>query len=128
MAIPFVDGGRSPGGVDCWGLIYLVYRDMLGIELPSYGEISARDLIRIRRTMNRESAVSTTWVPVQSDPQEFDVVGMRLPDGATFGHVGLVCGPRRVLHIEKASGVAIEDAHSATIRGRIVGHWRHAEK
>lgn len=44
--IPFLEGGRSYDGCDCWGFIYLFYKDILNIILPSYTQEdnSKRDL------------------------------------------------------------------------------------
>ena len=120
---PFKDGGRGPDAYDCWGAVMAIYRDHLGIELPHYGEISAADLLRVRREI-AAGAASEVWRKIEV-PQEFDVCVMRLPSGRGHGHVGVMTDPRHVLHAEAGSGVSIERIDSATIRNRIMGFWRH---
>lgn len=126
LTVPFVDGGRSVKGADCWGLVCTVYRECLGITLPVYGDIGAEETLRIRRAM-KEGVVSGTWRRV-SDPVDFDVAGMLLPNGERLGHVGIVVSGYGVLHTEKAGGAMIEDLKSATLRNRIVGYWRHESR
>lgn len=126
MTVPFIDGGRTDAGADCWGMVKIVYARELGIDLPDYGDIGAKDILRIRRMMGRERE-TPTWVRVDR-PQVFDVVGMRLPDGQSMGHVGIVASRGNVLHTERMSGPVVEDMRSATIRCRIVGYWRHASR
>lgn len=41
--VPYVSGGRSMDGLDCWGLVVMVRRDMTGQELPAYGCIPPED-------------------------------------------------------------------------------------
>lgn len=120
---PFADGGRGPGSYDCWGLIFSVYRDRLGIDLPAYGEISAADILRIRREISTRVG-DDIWDRVQH-PQEFDVAVMRLPTGKAHGHVGVMVNSRCVMHVERASHVAIERIDGVTIRNRILGFYRH---
>ena len=125
VGAPFKDGGRGPDVFDCWGLVSQVYRDQLGIDLPHYGEISAADLLRVRREI-MAGAASEPWRQV-TDPREFDVAVMRLPTGRGHGHVGVLTDPRNVLHVEAGSGAAIEQLNSVTIRNRVMGFWRHTD-
>ena len=46
VGLPWLDGGRSADGADCWGLVRLVYERELGNALPTSGESSARELAR----------------------------------------------------------------------------------
>lgn len=123
VGIPFLDGGRDDKGLDCWGLVRAVYHDCLGVDLPTYGEINASDLLRVRRQI-AEGSVSETWREVV-EPREFDVAVMRLPSGKGFGHVGVMLDARRVLHVERASATVIERIDTVIIRNRIMGFWRH---
>ena len=36
LNIPFKHCGRSASGVDCYGLVYMFYKNELGIKLPEY--------------------------------------------------------------------------------------------
>jgi len=36
IGLPWLANGRGPDGYDCWGLVALVYKDVLGIELPDF--------------------------------------------------------------------------------------------
>lgn len=125
VGLPFVDGGRDRRGVDCWGLVKIVYADCLGIELPTYGEISARELRRIAGTVG-DAQTTETWRQV-IDPQPFDVAVMRAGASAIAAHVGVMVDARRVLHVERASSACIEDIDTPMMRHRVTGYWRHAE-
>lgn len=124
--VPFVDGGRDYDGWDCWGLVRRAYNDVLRIDLPTYGEVSASDLRAVRRAFAEGAAVRETWRPV-SDPQPLDVVGMRAASGAILAHVGLWLPGGMVMHVERASMTAREPANGIIMRSRIVGYWRHAD-
>ena len=34
LGIPYESSGRSLKGLDCWGLVYCLYKNLFGIELP----------------------------------------------------------------------------------------------
>ena len=121
IGVPFVDGGRDLAGFDCWGAIFLAYRER-GIELPDYGEISALDLRRVAREIE---GGQEAWQPVGT-PREFDVVLLRLYNRAWVGHVGLMVDDRRMLHTEKASSAVVVPLDHYTVRTRVAGFRRFA--
>lgn len=123
VGLPFVDGGRGPDSVDCWGLVCLVYRECLGIDLPPYGDVSAHNLRVVSRSFDAGKD-GPEWVQVET-PQQHDVALMRLPSSGRAGHVGVYDGAGRILHAEKASGTMLESVKSTMIASRIIGYWRH---
>lgn len=120
IGLPF---GEGPGEVTCWGLIRQVYRDRLGVELPAYGEISARDLVRVARTMEAHKDDDGWTVPDRPEP--LDVVLMRGPRGlARVSHVGLMVAPGHLMHVEAASATVCVPLGHFTVAGRILGYRR----
>lgn len=123
VGAPFVSGARGPDSYDCWGIIQAVYREQLGINLPSYGEISAHDLVRVARQMERGK--DDGWEAVET-PQEYDVAIMRSGRGGrAIVHVGVMVDAQRVLHIEQASHAVVVPIRHFSIAGRIAGYRRY---
>lgn len=119
VGLPF---GMAAGELTCWGLVRQVYADHLGVDLPEYGEISVHDLLRIARAMTRGK--DDGWRAV-NPPQEFDVCIMRSPQGgASVVHVGVMTGPRHVLHVEAATAAVIVPIAHFSVAGRILGYRR----
>ena len=58
IGIPFLPDGRDRDGLDCYGLVCLVYRDRLGVDLPGIRGIYSRNtagcLKRVARAMAEE--------------------------------------------------------------------------
>ena len=123
VGVPWVDGGRGWLGFDCWGCVRLCYLECLGIDLPSYGEISARDLVRVARAMG--AAQDDGWATV-SAPQDFDVVLMRSGrgGGGRTVHVGVMVDAHRMMHAELATGVTVVPITHFSVAGRILGYRR----
>ena len=124
VGIPFVDGGRNIEGLDCWGLVRLVYETECGILLPSYGEISAEELNDVAHEIGGESR-KEPWHPV-TNPRLFDVGVMHRR--VTPVHVGLVAAidPVRILHIERATHAVFIEATHPTIKFRSIRYFRHS--
>lgn len=118
--MPFVDRGRDWRGVDCWGLVSFIYRAELGIELPSYGDISATDLIRVSALIKAD-AEAEPWREAERPLRPFDVVMMR---GRPW-HVGLMASETTVLHIEEITDSVIVPIAHDSVRHRIIGFRRH---
>ncbi len=123
IGLPF---GEGAGQVTCWSLVRRVYADCFGVDLPEFGDICPRDLVRVAREMKRGEA-DLCWSEPAS-PVTGDVVLMRSARGGrAVCHVGLFdCsrGPR-VLHAEEVTGSVIVPVDHFTIRGRIAGYRRY---
>lgn len=124
--IPFKDRGRDRAGVDCYGLVRLVLSEQCGIDLPSYGDISAYDLARISRLMGGDAAAEIPWREVElSEAREFDVLVMFGHGSRKPTHVGVMAGPSHVFHIEKGIEACVVPISDYTIRPRIIAVRRH---
>jgi hypothetical protein len=92
--------------------------------LPAYGEISARDLMRVARAM--DAAKDDGWA-VPADRRALDVCLMRAPTGGRrVVHVGVLVDAARLLHVEAASAAVIVPLTHFSVAGRILGYRRRA--
>lgn len=123
LGLPWRDHGRDHDGVDCWGLVRLVYRERWGLDLDGYDGVyaSAGEVAAIDAAI-RTAAVSPTWMRIDR-PIEGDVALYRR--GRAEAHVGLVIG-ERLLHAVEPFGVRLELLATPRLACRLVGYHRHA--
>jgi cell wall-associated NlpC family hydrolase len=123
VGIPYLDKGRTQVGCDCWGLVHLVYRELLRIDLPSYCECygSADDGVAISGLIADELEPWGEIAP--GEEMQFDGVLMR--DGAVVRHIGIVAQPGLLLHVEPTGLSKIERYRTGILRNRIVGFYRY---
>jgi cell wall-associated NlpC family hydrolase len=124
LTVPFLSRGRSYDGADCWGLVWLYHRDMLGIGIDDWAEVPARSLRRISRLIAEHKRA---W-RVVTEPRDGDVVVMRsLSAGGpiTDTHVGVVVNRRFVLHTEEQTGARLERLSAPHVAARIMEFRRH---
>jgi cell wall-associated NlpC family hydrolase len=113
VGLAYRRGGRERPAVDCWGLVRLVYREQLGIELDPHA--TDPDL---GRAIVAERSAWAAVPPASAKPG--DVVLVKRP-GQPF-HVGVLLAGRRLLHADEPFGVAVERVD------RVLGSvefWRH---
>ena len=106
IGIPYVDGGRGHDGCDCWGLVWLVYREQFEVDLPSYRGtyVSAADKADVARLLD---GGRSGWRAVSLDQVECgDVALLRYSDG-TPAHVGVMLDQRRMLHVHEGIDTTI---------------------
>lgn len=128
IGLPFVDGGRSFKGADCWGLVRLIYAEELKIDLPSYGEIAAANLIGVVREITAGKD-GEEWAEVSAKQiQPFDVCVMRFNGKRRVGHVGIVVNTKTIIHVEAGINAAIVPLSHMSIRERIECFRRHKMK
>ena len=132
VGIPFLDRGRDRAGLDCWGLLRLVEREVFGVEVPSfsgdYGDV--RDHARIAELIE---ANLPGWDPVvEPDPATglCDFGAGRPGDGVLLRrrggplHVGVVVAPGWMLHTEEGTASVLAPYNGLKERHRVLGIYR----
>ncbi|PTM92860.1 C40 family peptidase [Mycoplana dimorpha] len=124
VGIPYVEHGRDYAGADCWGLIYLYYRDVLGRPVPSYlAEMQEREFRPRGIGPLVDAEREAHWIEA-TEPQQGDVVLMR--NGRHHNHVGIRLIGGRLLHSDGPGPSRIERLDALHLRNRIVGFYRLA--
>ena len=104
LGLPFIPGGRSLEGVDCFGLAILVARQC-GVELPDYLP-SPDDLTESRTVLATEYHQLIEQV---DNENQADLVSFEKESGSL--HLGIVLPRRRFLHTTTNSGTLISKLH-----------------
>lgn len=120
--IHFTEKGRGMAGCDCWGLVFLIYRDLLDTELPLYLDSyqNTADEKVVSAAIRNEKV---NWEEVDK-AQPGNVVLIRLKGQPM--HVGVYLGNGRFIHCLDKVGVVIEKVNSITWRDRIVGYYKYS--
>lgn len=129
LGVPFRERGRDYAGWDCWGLVRCAYRDVWGIDLPSYAEgypaparsVEGREAMR--DVVQAATAQGGAWRAVAA-PRAGDVVVLRVTGRPI--HVGLLLDGERFIHAEDKVGAVIEKLASPAWSRRLDGFYRHA--
>jgi hypothetical protein len=113
LGVPYVRGGISLQGVDCSGLVYRVFRDMAGLDLP-------------RGVDGLFHSGGSVLTPLRTgDLLFFDTTGDLSPAVAT--HVGVYAGGERFVHAASEGstpGVIVSSLESPYYRERFLGARR----
>ena len=109
IGIPFRLSGRDRAGIDCYGLVRLVYWESLGVALPEYGSRYDADSAAAQLAETIEGAAKEPeWetIPLAA-LREFDVLRFRT-FRLTLDHVGLFVGKGTALHTTEKTGSIAE--------------------
>lgn len=91
LGTPHRRGGRQ--GIDCSGLVKIVYRNVYGIDL--WG--SSQDMSRLVEPLPREAL------------EEGDLVFFRTRHPSMIDHVGIYLGGGKFIHTSSSQGVIVSD-------------------
>lgn len=123
VGLPWRFAGRSRDGIDCWGLLWLIYRDVLKIDVASYEretlDAPEREQIAALLTEDRNKS---PWRHAEQE-QQFDMVVFRR--GGIESHVGIVVEPGRMIHILHGGESSIERFDRGRWKPKLVGLHRH---
>lgn len=123
LSIPYKFNGDTFAGCDCYGLISLVLREELGIEIAQFKMYdSYRDVDEGVFVEHSEDE----FTPVaENEIQPFDVL-LVYTDRASPTHVGIYIGNGRFLHITRHTRRAIVEKVSIW-RDKLYAVYRHKE-
>lgn len=123
IGIPFREHGRDFAGCDCWGLVCLVYRELRGIELPSFSDqyvtIADREAIA-----DLIAGGSEPWREIPAG-QELPLDAIKIRRGRDVAHIGLVVAPGLMLDVADAGGSRIQRYRDGMLIRRVVGFFRY---
>jgi cell wall-associated NlpC family hydrolase len=123
VGIPYVPGGRSRAGADCWGLYSLVMAEQFGLVLPPYEGPNWGSKASARAVAAAAEAYARQFERVEaSEARLGDAILMR-----TFGlpvHLGMVVTPGLMLHAEEYQDSVIARYTSFQWASRIVSFHR----
>lgn len=123
IGIPFLNLGRAESGADCWGLFRMMYRDIFGIDLPSYdgryGDAGDREVTAgLIRTGVAE------WMPVSPTLEIFGD-GILLHIDFKPSHIGFVTERGMMIHAMDGSASVQESYHDRMRWPGRRSFWRH---
>ena len=119
VGIPFLFGGRTLAGLDCWGLVMEAFR-MRGIEVEDvsdYGALAAAEV-----SPQIASACAETWRQVEEPYEPYDVLLFSEGTSGAVTHCALYLGNGRMLHTTQRTGAVITRVRSYV--HRFAGAWR----
>lgn len=128
VGLPYRERGHDQRGVHCWGLVWLVYKECLGVELHRDDTVTSAQLRKFSALLSR-GASSTPWAAVV-DRKDYDVMLLssliteenrvcRLP-----AHVGVVAGDH-LLHVERGTNAVCVLLSHPSIKSRVLGCYRY---
>ena len=121
--IPYLEKGRTKYGVDCYGLLYLVYYQELGIKLPLLTSKYVCANKVSYRNVARNKGFFVDWEEVEK-PKKFDVGLFEL---AGYTHVGICVDDkgRAMMHISNGGYVKVDKIKSIEFKDVNRGWYRY---
>lgn len=120
IGIPYKDAGDDENGLDCWGLVRLVYKNEFNIELPSFKQ-TRLDAYDIRSAIIDEYK-QDGWTEI-AEPSPGAVVLVRV-QGLPI-HTGVMVDKTKFLNILPGANCVIADITDSRWRNRIIGFYKY---
>lgn len=120
LGVPYKHGGRDSSGLDCYGMVVLVYKD-LGISLPDYEyqkgwEEEGKDYFVTEYHKGFKKVM---------EPKLWDVVLFRNSRNSdVVNHVGIYVGEDQVLHCLEEKTILVGKLSHPYWRKRVYGYFR----
>lgn len=122
IGIPYTAGGRDENGIDCWGLVRLVYKNEFNIQLPGFEDQYLES--DSERTQELIAQYREGWEAVEV-PTEGCVILLRVMGHVS--HIGIMINNHQFLHAQRGSGSSIQDIEGTRWKDRIAGYYKYVE-
>lgn len=122
IGLTYKEKGRTLPELDCYGLVRLIYKQELNIDLPSFEdsyEISEEARLQELLAQQKEGWEQTAE-PIAGDIVLFRIMGYE-------SHVGVMVSADEFIHIRKNVNSVKESIHNAMWKKRVVGFYRYVE-
>ena len=122
IGIPFKANGRDSTGLDCWGLVRLVYKQEYNIDLPSFTtEYDINDDERIKELFDQ---YKEGWIKLDFPEPGCAVIFNIL--GETT-HIGIFVENNKFLHVREGMDSVLESLENQKWNRRVQGFYKYNE-
>ena len=122
LRIQYRDKARSETEGDCWQLVWLIYRDELGIRLPTHDTVSLHTTDIDALSDYIDTRLSDDFEPVDA-VQAYDLIV--LYQGIHPTHIACAVDDTDMIHLLAGRNVAIEPIFGRRWGNRIYRIYRH---
>lgn len=114
IGIPFKHKGRTRQGVDCYGLVSLILKDKLNLDMLEY-EYAPKWTLENKDIIVTEVNKTKEWVVIRDNYKPLDLILFYAsPARQIVSHIGIYIDANKFIHIE-------EDGKSELTR--LNNHW-----
>lgn len=125
VGLPYLRYGRDRDGCDCWGLVWLVQKEVFGREFPSfvweYPDPDDKKCLARALCSHMDE-----WHPLPPGTEDSGDVVLLLIGGIPC-HVGVVTTPGFMLHVSRTINATVESYRTMRWANRVEGVYCHAE-
>ena len=108
IGIPFRDCGRDFDGLDCWGLVRLVWKEERGVLMPDMGDAYSSAFARGEVGETAKMLEAGEWNRDVTDEERQPLDVLVFSFGTLDLHVGLWVAPGEMLHVMRGMETAVE--------------------
>jgi cell wall-associated NlpC family hydrolase len=119
IGIPYLFGGDTLDGADCWGLVRIILRNEYKKELPDYYH---DDPLQHRVAQLVKSSLATAPVDKTENPEPGDIVLLKIIGFPC--HIGIVAGNGFMVHTLHGHDSALESYTGSKWSKRMEGFYR----
>lgn len=122
--LPYVEGGRTKQGADCWGLVVLLYKELFDIYLTTYQDITLPSIKECHETSEKLQAVlmGQQMFEEVDNPEYGDVILLNVLGEPL--HIGFCLDDTTMIHTGRKHGVVIENFTEMKWKRKIAGFYR----